>query len=100
MAAKTPTPRTLTPREGKRPIGRAEAYLAKMNPAIQGQGGSKQLWKVACTLTRDFGLSENEAWFLIQSWNARCLPPWREYELKRAIERSATLVAAQKSRFA
>jgi hypothetical protein len=64
---------------------RAAAYLATMEPAVSGQGGHNQTYKAACVLVQRFGLSEAEAWPLLQIWNASCQPPWSEKDLRRKL---------------
>ncbi|MCA3636076.1 MAG: DUF3987 domain-containing protein [Methylobacterium sp.] len=58
-------------------IARARHYLEKdALPAIEGQGGDAQTYKVACEL-RDMGMSEATARELMaEHWNPRCSPPW------------------------
>lgn len=56
---------------------RARLWLAAQPPAIEGQGGSKILFRVAVGLVRGFGLSDDQALQLIWSeYNPRCQPPW------------------------
>lgn len=69
-------------------VERARRYLARMPPAIAGQGGDALTYRVACVLCIDYGLSDAEALPLFRDWNARCQPPWTEAEL-RAKLRSA-----------
>lgn len=66
-----------------RPVNRPEAFerarmwLAAQPPAIESQGGSKTLFRVAVGLVRGFGLSDDQALQLIWSeYNPRCQPPW------------------------
>jgi hypothetical protein len=60
-------------------IQRAEAYLAKAEPAYQGQGGDIHTFKVAAWL-KDLGVSElTAAEMMAELWNPRCQPPW-DYE--------------------
>ena len=56
---------------------RARAYLASVDPAIQGMDGhGKMLW-AAVAMTRGFRLPEEEAFRLLASeYNPRCVPPW------------------------
>jgi hypothetical protein len=68
---------------------RAAAYIAKMGPAIQGQGGDKRTFRVACALRRDFALSEPEALNLLHHWNATCVPPWSERDLVNKLRSAA-----------
>jgi hypothetical protein len=77
--------RVLTPAELGRAQKRARAYLAKLAPAIEGQGGDKQTFTVACHLVIDFGLSPAESLPLMREYNERCQPPWSEAELLRKL---------------
>jgi hypothetical protein len=71
-------------------LRRAEAYVAKMDPAISGAGGQRQLFKVAATLVARFGLSVDHAVSVMRtSWNGRCRPPWSHRELRRAAASAA-----------
>jgi hypothetical protein len=70
---------------------RARAYLKKVPPAVEGQGGDRQTFCVACVLVRDFDLSLDEALPLMLEWNARCSPPWTEEGLVRKLEAADAL---------
>jgi hypothetical protein len=67
-------------------IRRAEAYVAKMPPAISGQGGHNKTFAVACRLIQGFGLTMEEAWPIIRAYNQRCVPPWKESELEHKLK--------------
>jgi len=60
---------------------RARAYVAAMDPAVEGQHGDHQTYRVACVLVNDFALDNAAALSLLQEFNARCTPPWSEREL-------------------
>lgn len=66
-------------------VDRARAYLAKVPPAIEGQGGDEHTFKVACKLVRFFGLSDADALDLLREWNQGCQPPWADRELETKI---------------
>lgn len=68
---------------------RAAKYLARCNPAISGQGGHLQTFVVCQHMVRGFGLDESTAFRLLQSWNARCEPPWKDWELRRKVREAA-----------
>jgi hypothetical protein len=68
----------------------ARQYLSKMQPAIEGQGGHKQTFKVACRLIIDFDLSPDQAWPIALEYNARCKPPWSDADLRRKLEEADT----------
>jgi hypothetical protein len=67
----------------------ARAYVAKMPPAVRGEGGDKQTYAVACVLVIDFALQPGQALPLMLEYNARCRPPWQERELLRKLEHAA-----------
>src|SRR5207237_798146 len=64
----------------------ARKYLAKVPPAVEGQGGDRRTFGVACLLVLDFDLSPDAALPLLLEWNQTCSPPWDEDELKRKLE--------------
>jgi hypothetical protein len=64
---------------------RARAYLAKLPPAIAGQGGHAATFAAACRLV-EFGLNAAEAFAALAEWNqTHCRPPWRESELRHKL---------------
>lgn len=68
------------------PLDRARAYLAKLEPAIEGQGGRLAAYKAAL-VAWDFGLPQyGDAWTLLSEYNATsCVPPFTEKELRGQI---------------
>lgn len=74
---------TVAPESAER---RARAWLAKREPAVQGQGGDAHTFITAANLVNDFGLSPEQAWPLLWEWNARCQPPWDERGLRAKLE--------------
>jgi hypothetical protein len=82
----------------------ARAYVAKLPPGMEGQGGDKQTFTVACYLVRDFDLSPDQALPLMQEYNLRCQPPWSAEELRHKLAeadkqndpRGRLLVAAER----
>jgi hypothetical protein len=67
-------------------VSRARRYVWTMEPAVEGQGGDEQTFKVAAVIARDFGLPQEEAFQLLSEWNReRALPPWSEGDLKRKL---------------
>lgn len=68
----------------KSPLERARAYLAKLDPAVSGQGGHNQTFNAACKLV-EFGLSEQDAWELLWEYNCKCAPPWSERDLRHKL---------------
>jgi hypothetical protein len=80
------------------PVDRARKYLAKTEPAVSGQHGHDATFKVACILVWGFGLSFSEALPIFIEWNARCMPPWSERELRRKLIQALTHPNHQKPR--
>ena len=78
-SAPTPESRTLPALE------RARRYLARLPPAVAGQGGDAQTYRAACVLVIDFGLDDADALTLLREWNARCQPPWTEADLRTKL---------------
>ncbi len=69
-------------------IERARKYLAACPHAISGSGGHAITFSVAQKLVRGFCLSEADALDLLSEWNARCVPPWSDRELRHKIEQA------------
>lgn len=71
-------------------LQRATAYLAKVPPAVAGQGGDKQTFVAACVLVQRFGLTPEQAYPLMAAWNTKCVPPWGDdrlwYKLREAAK--------------
>lgn len=64
---------------------RALGFLKAAPLAVEGQHGDTTTYKVAAQL-KDFGCSEAEALFLMDSWwNDRCTPPWDPDELRKKV---------------
>jgi hypothetical protein len=64
---------------------RAAAYLAKLPPAIAGQGGHAATFAAACRLV-EFGLTFEQAMPLLAAWNeTHCQPHWTEAELRHKL---------------
>lgn len=78
----------------------AAAYLEKVPPAIQGQGGDDATLRAAMVVVRDFALDEDTALevmngsgsgtngdgpFVPGGWNSRCAPPWEFEDLRTKI---------------
>ena len=57
-----------------------------MGPAISGQGGHNQTFKVACSLILGFDLSIDEALPLFREWNDTLNDRWNEWELRHKLE--------------
>jgi len=67
---------------------RAERYVATVPPAISGQHGDLRTFQICCRLARGFALSDDEALAALRDWNARCVPPWSEVELRDKLRRA------------
>jgi hypothetical protein len=67
---------------------RARAYVARMPAAVEGQGGDKQTFTVACVLVKKFALTEEEAFPILEEYNRRCVPPWPEEKLRYKLEKA------------
>lgn len=63
----------------------AAAYLAKVPPAVSGQRGHDATYHASCVAVQRFGLGENEALGVLQTWNETCQPPWSDRELLHKI---------------
>jgi hypothetical protein len=70
---------------------RACAYVAKIPPAISGQGGHDATFAVAKALVHDFALPDPEAWQILCEYNNRCSPPWSERQLRHKMESAKRL---------
>jgi hypothetical protein len=77
---------------------RARAYVARMPPAISGQGGHEATFAVAKAVIHDWALFESEAWRILLEYNARCSPPWSERELRHKMESARNLTRAKRER--
>ncbi len=70
---------------------RALAYLAKLPPAISGQGGHPATYAAATALVHGFGLDPELALSLLMDhYNPRCQPEWTEKELRHKVEDAAS----------
>lgn len=66
-------------------IRNIEAYISKIH-AVSGQNGHGETYKVACCM-REAGISELDAYYLIQAWNkTNAHPPWSDAELVHKIK--------------
>src|SRR5262249_39678772 len=75
-------------RAGTDRLDRARRYLTAVPPAVSGQHGDLRTFQTCCRLTRGFALTDDEALAAIGEWNARCLPPWTERELRDKLCRA------------
>jgi hypothetical protein len=65
---------------------RVYKYLTQCPPAISGQHGHDQTFKVAVVLVWGFCLPRDEALGYLRDYNTRCLPPWTDPELEHKID--------------
>lgn len=66
-------------------VERARAYVARVPPAVEGQGGDNATFSLCSTLARGFDLSDGECLEVLREWNATCSPPWAEEDLSAKI---------------
>ena len=59
---------------------RAEAYLRKLGPAVQGAGGDAHTARAAWAVAVEFGLDEAAARRVLQDWDRGNRPPWQDTE--------------------
>ena len=78
-----PVPRVA---DGRSRLERARAYLGKVDPAIDGQGGDTHTYQVVCRVVRGFDLTDADACEVLSEWNATCQPPWTARELAAKVE--------------
>ena len=60
----------------------AREALANCEPSTSGANGHDAAIKAACLATGRYGLSAEEAVVALDEWNARCIPPWSDGELR------------------
>src|SRR5207237_3939873 len=72
-------------------VRRARAYVARIEPAVSGQGGHNRTFRVACALVQKFGLTAGQAWPILVEFSSRCLPPWQEAELRHKLDDAVRL---------
>lgn len=65
---------------------RARRYVAATPPAISGNHGDAQTFRLCCRLIRGFALSDEEALAMLHDWNARCEPPWSLRQLTAKLQ--------------
>jgi hypothetical protein len=71
-------------------LRRAARYLEKIDPGIQGQNGSRPAYRAAQILVNGFNLSPADAKPLMQSYSARCSPPWTDKEIDHKLNDALT----------
>ena len=87
IEAAQPIPRRRTETtDTTRLVKRARAYLEKVPPAIEGQGGDARTFTTVCRIVRGFDLADAEAFDVLTEWNQTCVPPWSDHELEEKIQ--------------
>lgn len=72
-------------------IDRARRYLAKIDPAVEGEGGSCPTFKAARVLVHGFCLDAHTALgLLLTEYNPRCVPPWPVKQLEHKVSEAET----------
>lgn len=64
----------------------ASKYLDKCEPAISKEKGHDTAFATVCAVAWGFDLVPEVAFDVLQSWNARCQPPWSDTELRHKID--------------
>lgn len=77
---------------------RAQAYAARIPAAVSGAGGHNQTFSAAVALVHGFGLTESDAWPILQRYNSRCTPPWSEAELRHKLTSATQLTHHSRER--
>lgn len=85
LSPSTHVQRGRRPSSDARRLERARASLAHTDPAIAGQRGDLQTFRLCCRIVRGFALSDEEAISALSEWNVRCVPPWSEHELRQKV---------------
>lgn len=70
---------------------RIRRYMESLPAAVSGARGHDALFRAACILSHGFALPDEEAWPILQEYNARCLPPWSERELRHKLTQAHTV---------
>jgi len=73
--------------DGQRdPVEAARKYVSRIEGAISGAGGHNKTYRVASLLVEGFGLTDDQAFGVMQGWNTSCKPEWSERDLRHKIE--------------
>lgn len=71
-------------------IERAKHYVETLPASVAGSRGHDALFRAACVLSHGFNLDDADAWPILLDYNARCLPPWSEGELRHKLTQAHT----------
>jgi putative DNA primase/helicase len=82
---KQPLLPSYNPNHARDAYSQARTYIAKVGPAIQGQGGWRYTFGVCGYLIKGFALTLIEAKSLLSIWNNSCVPPWSNEELDQLL---------------
>jgi hypothetical protein len=66
-------------------LRRAQGFLRGVEPAVAGQHGDLRTFRVCCRIVRGFDLSDDDAMSVLNEWNARCVPPWSDRDLREKV---------------
>jgi hypothetical protein len=67
-------------------LKRAKAWLAEVDPAVEGHGGHNKTFYAACRLACGFLLEGEDVFGLLRDdYNPRCQPPWTLEELAHKV---------------
>lgn len=67
------------------PVERARRWIAKRDPAVQGNGGDSWTFATVAQLVNDFDLTDEQSMDVLAPWNAGCQPPWSEAQLRAKL---------------
>jgi hypothetical protein len=80
----------------------AACWLLSQEPAVEGAHGDHHTFSVCCGVAQDYDLDEDDAFDVLQEWNARCTPPWSDDDLRdkiRGVPKYASQERGAKLRF-
>jgi len=83
VSAAPPQRPSLESREYDKLHRRIAAYVARVPGAVEGSGGRMATLKFLWNIIRGFDLPAAELMPHILDWNATCLPPWPEHQLRK-----------------
>jgi P4 family phage/plasmid primase-like protien len=99
LASEVPTPEQAKPVNGAlhrsksrqggshgKVMDRARLYLSKMRASVEGQNGSGDLMDAARVAVYGFDLGVERGIEALSEFNARCIPPWSESEIRHKCE--------------
>lgn len=66
----------------------ARDYLSDCPAAIEGHGGDSLTFRLCCRLL-EMRLSPEQVYDVLLDWNARCEPPWPEWDLWQKVQNAA-----------